>query len=109
MKDSLDFFLKFALIFFALLLTMMIVMTGCTKGYDEYQPNLGHDFELDMRLGNPDSNGYYHLQLSNEWQTLHRISGSVSPVENDDDPGHIGIFFAIVLSFYINMLKLYLN
>ena len=66
--DRVKFFLKFAIIFFALLLTMMIVMTGCTKGYDEYQPNLGHDFELDMRLGSPDPNGYYHLQLSNEWQ-----------------------------------------
>jgi hypothetical protein len=33
----------------------------------------------------------------------------VLPDENDDDPGHIGMFFAIVVSFYINMLKLYLN
>ena len=84
MKDSIDFFLKFALIFFALLFTMMIVMTGCSKGYDEYQPNLGHDFELDARLP-MDSNGYYHLQLGQDWQTSHRISGSVSPVENDYD------------------------
>jgi hypothetical protein len=30
----------------------------------------------------------------------------VLPVENDAEPGHIAMFFAIVLSFYINILKL---
>jgi len=62
---------------------ILFCMPGCTKGYDEFQPNLGHDFELDMRMGAPDVNGYYHLQLGQDWQTLHRISGQVSPVEYD--------------------------
>ena len=78
-----DFVCAFTVLVIVCLLTILIMLTGCSKGYDEYQPNLGHDFELDMRLGDPDPNGYYHLQLSNEWQTLHRISGSVSPVEYD--------------------------
>ena len=43
---------------------------------------LGHDFEIDARL-DVDENGYYHLELGQDWQTLHRISGSVSPVEYD--------------------------
>ena len=43
---------------------------------------LGHDFEIDARL-DVDENGYYHLELGHDWQTLHRISGSVSPVKQD--------------------------
>ena len=43
----------------------------------------GHDFVLDARLP-IDSNGFYHLTLDmGNWQTLHRISGSVSPVTED--------------------------
>ena len=44
---------------------------------------LGHDFEIDARLP-IDSNGFFHLSLNmGSWQTLHRISGSVSAVEQD--------------------------
>ena len=43
---------------------------------------LGHDFEIDARL-DVDENGYYHLELGQDWQTLHRISGQVSEVENE--------------------------
>jgi len=42
---------------------------------------LGHDFEVDARLGDVDGNGYYHLELGQDWQTLHRISGQVSEVD----------------------------
>ena len=45
---------------------------------------LGHDFEIDARL-DADENGYYHLELGHDWQTLHRISGKVSEVENEYD------------------------
>ena len=35
------------------------------------------EFNLEHRL-DPDSNGYYHLQLTEgSWQTLHRISGHI--------------------------------
>ncbi len=59
---------------------ILFCLPGCTK--EPFQYNLGHDFELDARLP-IDSNGYYHLQLGQDWQTLHRISGNVSPVEDD--------------------------
>lgn len=59
---------------------ILFCLPGCSKS--EFQYNLGHDFELDARLP-MDENGYYHLQLGQDWQTLHRISGSVSPVEDD--------------------------
>jgi len=61
---------------------ILFCLPGCSKANDGFQYNLGHDFEIDARLP-IDENGYYHLQLGYDWQTLHRISGSVSPVEDD--------------------------
>ena len=58
-----------------------LLLLSCTK--DNIEP-LGHDFEIDARL-NADPAGFYHLQLSESWQTLHRISGQVSPVNNSYD------------------------
>ena len=52
---------------------ILFCLPGCSKS--EFQYNLGHDFELDTRLP-MDENGYYHLQLGQDWQTLHRISGT---------------------------------
>jgi hypothetical protein len=60
-------------------LAIIMSFTSCTK---EQPLVLGHAFEIDTRLP-IDSNGYYHLQLGQDWQTLHRISGNVSPVEDD--------------------------
>ena len=59
---------------------VLFCLSGCSQ--EPFRYNLGHDFELDARLP-IDSNGYYHLQLGQDWQTLHRISGNVSPVEDD--------------------------
>ena len=56
------------------------MFAACSTG--DMPTPLGHEFEIDARL-DIDSNGYYHLELGQDWQTLHRISGSVSPVEND--------------------------
>jgi hypothetical protein len=60
-------------------LIFCVVFASCEK---EMTTPLGHNFEIDARL-DIDENGYYHMQLGQDWQTLHRISGSVSPVEND--------------------------
>jgi len=67
------------IILWVVLLTILFFTPSCSK--DESYI-LGHDFEIDTRLG-IDSNGYYHLQLGQEWQTLHRISGQVSEVANE--------------------------
>ena len=56
------------------------MFAACSTG--DMPTPLGHEFEIDTRL-DIDSNGYYHLELGQDWQTLHRISGSVSPVEED--------------------------
>ena len=64
------------------LLIILLILQACTK--DEPFVILGHDFEIDVRLP-VDSNGYYYLELSEKWQTLHRISGEVSSIENDFD------------------------
>ncbi len=63
----------------SLLILFCVVFASCEK---EMQIVLGHDFEIDARL-DVDSNGYYHLELGQDWQTLHRISGYVSAVENE--------------------------
>jgi len=62
----------------SLLILFCVMFASCEK---EEQIVLGHDFEIDARLGDVDMNGYYHLELGQDWQTLHRISGQVSPVE----------------------------
>jgi len=58
-----------------------LILLSCTK--DNIEP-IGHEFEIDVRL-DADSLGFYHLQLSESWQTLHRISGKVSAVNNSYD------------------------
>ncbi len=63
----------------SLLILFCVVFASCEKE----QIVLGHDFEIDARLGVVDINGYYHLELGQDWQTLHRISGQVSEVENE--------------------------
>jgi len=62
----------------SLLILFCVMFASCEK---EEQIVLGHDFEIDARLGDVDMNGYYHLELGQDWQTLHRISGQVSAVE----------------------------
>ena len=64
----------------SLLILFCVMFASCDK---EEQIILGHDFEIDARLGDVDMNGYYHLELGQDWQTLHRISGQVSEVENE--------------------------
>jgi len=61
------------------ILLIALLFVACSK--EEYIP-LDHDFEIDARLP-IDSNGYYHLQLDTDWQTLHRISGSVPSITQD--------------------------
>ena len=44
--------------------------------------NYQYDITFDMRL-NEDDNGYYHLTVDrNTWQTLHRVTGSVTSMNN---------------------------
>ena len=62
----------------SLLILFCVMFASCEK---EEQIVLGHDFEIDARLGDVDMNGYYHLELGQDWQTLHRISGQVSEVD----------------------------
>ena len=64
----------------SLLILFCVMFASCEK---EEQLVLGHDFEVDARLGDVDENGYYHLELGQDWQTLHRISGQVSEVDHE--------------------------
>ncbi len=63
-----------------LLLVSCIILASCSK--EQIEAPIGHEFELDARLP-VDDNGYYHLPLGYDWQTLHRISGEVSAVTNE--------------------------
>ena len=62
-----------------LFISTCVMLAACTK---EVPTPLGHEFEIDPRL-NADENGYYHLELGQDWQTLHRFSGQVSEVDED--------------------------
>ena len=68
-----------------ILSTLSLLIIGCSDNrvginYDEVF------FDIDVRLP-LDENGYYHLQMDRlNWQTLHRISGSVY---TNDEPAEL--------------------
>ena len=66
---------------FIIFFVFLLYFYSCTNQNDNISSlNLQHHFDLDARLP-VDSNGFYHLNLDiNNWQTLHRISGSVDSV-----------------------------
>ena len=64
-----------------LLFISCIILASCTEDVMEIAPR-GHEFNLDAQLP-VDANGYYHLTLGYNWQTLHRISGQVSATVNE--------------------------
>ena len=55
-----------------LLISFLLISCESPTSSDEFA-----DLSFDMKLSK-DSNGYYHLTLDrNNWQTLHRVSGSI--------------------------------
>jgi hypothetical protein len=56
---------------------LFLLLFGCSDSVSTFEP-VEPDVirvELNPRL-NVDDNGYYHLELSDNWQTLHRVSGT---------------------------------
>jgi hypothetical protein len=55
---------------------LFLLLFGCSDSvaFEPVEPDVIR-VELNPRL-NVDDNGYYHLELSDNWQTLHRISGT---------------------------------
>ena len=56
---------------------LVVLLVGCSDSVSSFEP-VEQDIirvELDPRL-NVDNNGFYHLELGNSWQTLHRVSGT---------------------------------
>ena len=56
---------------------LFLLLFGCSDSVSSFEP-VEPDVirvELNPRL-NVDDNGYYHLELSDNWQTLHRVSGT---------------------------------
>ena len=62
---------------------LLILFIGCSDSTSVFEPKEPDviRIELDTGLNNEyplfeDENGYYHLELGQNWQTLHRISGT---------------------------------
>ena len=56
---------------------LFLLLFGCSDSVSSFEP-VEPDVirvELNPRL-NVDDNGFYHLELSDNWQTLHRLSGT---------------------------------
>jgi hypothetical protein len=82
--------------------SLLILLVGCSDStstvFEPKEPDVIR-IELDTGLNDEfpltqDANGYYHLELGDNWQTLHRISGTaymndipleVLPVEWESD------------------------
>ena len=56
---------------------LILFLVGCSDSSSIFEPKEPDVIrvELNPRL-NVDDNGYYHLELSENWQTLHRVSGT---------------------------------
>ena len=56
---------------------LFLLLFGCSDSSSIFEPKEPDVIrvELNPRL-NVDDNGYYHLELSENWQTLHRVSGT---------------------------------
>ena len=80
--DSIDYLLRFALVFYIL---MFIGLTSCTKEDDITIPD-NYTLELDGRLDTT-TDGLYKLELNstqNSIQTIHRITGKL--LNNGEEP-----------------------
>ena len=56
---------------------LIVLLVGCSDSVSTFEP-VEPDVirvELNPRL-NVDDNGFYHLELGESWQTLHRVSGT---------------------------------
>ena len=56
---------------------LIVLLFGCSDSVSTFEP-VEQDVirvDLDTRL-NVDDNGFYHLELGESWQTLHRLSGT---------------------------------
>jgi len=55
---------------------LFLLLFGCSDSvvFESVEPDVIR-VELNPRL-NVDDNGFYHLELSDNWQTLHRLSGT---------------------------------
>ena len=56
---------------------LIVLLFGCSDPVSTFEP-VEQDVirvDLDTRL-NVDDNGFYHLELGESWQTLHRVSGT---------------------------------
>ena len=65
--------------------SLLILLVGCSDStstvFEPKEPDVIR-IELDTGLNDEfpltqDANGYYHLELGDNWQTLHRVSGSI--------------------------------
>ena len=81
--------------------------------------NYQYDITFDMRL-NEDDNGYYHLTVDrNTWQTLHRVTGSVTSMNNSVENfwvewesnlyWYLGDTLGYVVNRYINQQGVYVS
>ena len=60
----------------------LLLMFGCESNPTEPENYEEYNFLVDTRL-ELDNNGYYHLTIDrNNWQTLHRVTGSVTSMNN---------------------------
>ena len=62
--------------YFKWLLLVALLLTACEDNLPSLtETGVSLNGTINPRLGEPDENGYYHIKLSNKWQTIHRLSG----------------------------------
>ena len=63
---------------------LLILLIGCSDSTSVFEPKESDVIRIDLDYGlnseyplSKDGNGYYHMTLGDNWQTLHRVSGSI--------------------------------
>ena len=57
----------------SILIGISLFLVGCEDTLQDSPPFVQYDMRLPI-----DGNGYYHLEMDrNNWQTIHRVSGSI--------------------------------
>ena len=105
--------------------SLLILLVGCSDSTSTiFEPKESDVIRIELDTGlnseyplSQDANGYYHLELGNNWQTLHRISGTaymndipleVLPVEWESDLyWYLGDTLGYVVTQYLNNNAVY--
>lgn len=98
---------------------LLILLSGLFISCEDTQNDRNVELSFDLRLPQ-DENGFYHLTIDrNNWQTLHRVTGSIKDVDSGVENfwvewdsnlyWYLGDTLGYVVNQYVNLLGQYVS